>query len=33
MKWVAPKDAAALSAKLASEHPVNPPIACSGCHR
>jgi len=33
MKWAPPKDAAALSAKLAREHPVDPPIACSGCHR
>lgn len=33
MKWGVPKDAAALAAKLASERPVNPPLACSGCHR
>jgi hypothetical protein len=33
MKWVPPKDAQGLAAKLASERPVNPPVACSGCHR
>jgi hypothetical protein len=33
MKWTAPKNAAALSAALTAEHPVNPPTACSGCHR
>jgi hypothetical protein len=33
MAWVAPKDADALHAKLAKEHPVHPPLACSGCHR
>ena len=33
MRWVPPKDAQGLAAKLASERPVNPPVACSGCHR
>ncbi len=33
MKWTAPKDARALAARLASEHPVQPPLDCSGCHR
>lgn len=33
MKWAPPKDRAALAAKLGSEHPVNPPVDCSGCHR
>ena len=33
MKWVPPKDAAALQAKLQQEHPVHPPVDCSGCHR
>jgi hypothetical protein len=33
MKWAPPKDAAALAAKLQAEHPVHPPLLCSGCHR
>jgi hypothetical protein len=33
MRWVPPKDAAALAAKLTAEHPVAPPVDCSGCHR
>ena len=33
MKWTAPKDAAAMQARLAVEHPVRPPTDCSGCHR
>jgi hypothetical protein len=33
MKWAPPKDRAALAAQLEKEHPVNPPTACSGCHR
>jgi hypothetical protein len=33
MKWAPPKDRAALAAQLQKEHPVNPPTACSGCHR
>ena len=33
MKWTAPKDAAAMQAKLAVLHPVRPPTDCSGCHR
>ena len=33
MSWAAPKDADAFRAKLALEHPVHPPLACSGCHR
>ncbi|HUD73163.1 MAG TPA: cytochrome c3 family protein [Dongiaceae bacterium] len=33
MKWTPPRDRAALAAKLQEEHPVNPPVTCSGCHR
>jgi hypothetical protein len=33
MKWSPPKDGAALAARLTSEHPVAPPVNCSGCHR
>lgn len=33
MKWTPPKDGALLAAKLTSEHPVHPPVNCSGCHR
>ena len=33
MRWTPPKDAAALAAKLGREHPVSPPLDCSGCHR
>jgi hypothetical protein len=33
MKWVPPKDSGALAARLWQEHPVHPPMACSGCHR
>jgi hypothetical protein len=33
MKWAPPKDAAAFAAKLQAEHPVHPPVLCSGCHR
>ena len=33
MKWTPPKDAAGLAAQLASDHPVKPPVDCSGCHR
>ncbi len=33
MKWVPPKDSGALAATLEREHPVHPPLDCSGCHR
>jgi len=33
MKWVPPKDATALAAKLVQARPVHPPTDCSGCHR
>ena len=33
LKWTPPKDAAALEARLTREHPVHPPVTCSGCHR
>lgn len=33
MKWLPPKDSAALAASLARENPVHPPVDCSGCHR
>lgn len=33
MKWTPPKDAAALTARLTRDHPVHPPVDCSGCHR
>ncbi len=33
MKWTAPKDARLLAARLEQEHPVHPPVDCSGCHR
>ena len=33
MKWTPPKDARALAASLEREHPVHPPVNCSGCHR
>jgi Cytochrome c7 and related cytochrome c len=33
MRWTPPKDAGALAARLAKEHPVHPPVNCSGCHR
>ena len=33
MKWTPPRDAGVVLAKLNSERPVNPPTACSGCHR
>ena len=33
MKWAPPKDRAALAARLEREHPVDPPVDCSGCHR
>jgi hypothetical protein len=33
MKWTPPRDATVLTAQLARERPVDPPLACSGCHR
>lgn len=33
MRWTPPKDPTALRAELAREHPVHPPVDCSGCHR
>jgi hypothetical protein len=33
MKWIPPRDGAALMAQLARERPVHPPTDCSGCHR
>ena len=33
MKWTPPKDRDALAARLQQEHPVKPPVECSGCHR
>jgi len=33
MKWMPPKEATALAARLQIERPVHPPVTCSGCHR
>jgi hypothetical protein len=33
MKWMPPRDSAALAARLQTERPVHPPVTCSGCHR
>jgi len=33
MKWTPPRDPEARARQLAELRPVNPPVACSGCHR